>query len=349
MRYLILGVILCLPILESAYGETYIVRPDGSGDFPTIQAAIDAADDGDIIELTDGTFAGDGNRDIQGVGLAITVRSQMGNPEACVIDCGGSETEHHRGFYLYPESGSELVLEGVTIENGYATHGGGVVFSGTVLIANCIFLGNTAAELGGGVEACGGEGTLINCAFVGNSALDGGGVQCDAGMTVLDGCTFSGNWASFGGGLSCRGDAVVTNCTFYGNTGHECAGGIICSALSSPQVENTIIAFSIEGEAVYCHAGCVASLSCCNVYGNPGGDWCGCIEDQYGVNGNIWEDPQFCDPENGDFSIAGSSPCAPDNAPTCGLIGAGSIGCDAPPATLKTSWGEIKAVFSKGD
>ena len=47
--------ILCL----GAAAETYVVTPDGTGDFPTIQTAIDAAGDGDIIELTDGTFTGD--------------------------------------------------------------------------------------------------------------------------------------------------------------------------------------------------------------------------------------------------------------------------------------------------
>ena len=34
-----------------AAATTYTVNPDGSGDFPTIQAGITAASDGDIIEL----------------------------------------------------------------------------------------------------------------------------------------------------------------------------------------------------------------------------------------------------------------------------------------------------------
>jgi pectin methylesterase-like acyl-CoA thioesterase len=34
--------------------DVFVVSPDGSGDFPTIQAAVDAASDGDDIELTDG-------------------------------------------------------------------------------------------------------------------------------------------------------------------------------------------------------------------------------------------------------------------------------------------------------
>ena len=44
------------------WATTYLVNPEGTGDFPTIQAAIDAVVDGDIIELNDGTFTGDGNR-----------------------------------------------------------------------------------------------------------------------------------------------------------------------------------------------------------------------------------------------------------------------------------------------
>jgi pectin methylesterase-like acyl-CoA thioesterase len=73
-------VILLLTIALLAHGPSpsgasvYVVRPDGSGDFPTIQAAIDAAIDGDTVELADGTFRGDGNRDPDYLGKAITVR-----------------------------------------------------------------------------------------------------------------------------------------------------------------------------------------------------------------------------------------------------------------------------------
>ncbi len=55
-------VILFLTTL--AISEAHIVSPDGTGDFPTIQAALDALPEGSIIELTDATFQGDGNRDL---------------------------------------------------------------------------------------------------------------------------------------------------------------------------------------------------------------------------------------------------------------------------------------------
>jgi len=63
-----------------AWSDTCLVRPDGSGDFATIQAALDAARDGDVIELADGTFTGEGNRDVHFLGKAVTVRSQSADP-----------------------------------------------------------------------------------------------------------------------------------------------------------------------------------------------------------------------------------------------------------------------------
>ena len=70
-----------------------------------------------------------------------------------------------------------------------------------------------------------------------------------------------------------------------------------------------------------------ATLTCCDIYGNAGGDWVGCIADQYGINGNISEDPLFCDLPGGDLHLNENSPCAAPQQPTCGQIGALGIGC----------------------
>lgn len=111
-------------------------------------------------------------------------------------------------------------------------------------------------------------------------------------------------------------------------------------------IENTIIAFSSSGEAIM---GCrFVTLSCCDLYGNAGGDWVGIIADQYGISGNICEDPLFCDPANEDFTIQCDSPCAPFTPPNveCHLIGAWPIGCGGTPVT-STTWGGIKAMFKE--
>ena len=54
---------------------TFTIKADGSGDYPTIQAAIDDANDFDTVIVLPGTYTGAGNRDIDFLGKAITVRS----------------------------------------------------------------------------------------------------------------------------------------------------------------------------------------------------------------------------------------------------------------------------------
>jgi len=105
----------------------------------------------------------------------------------------------------------------------------------------------------------------------------------------------------------------------------------------------TIVAFSASGRGVYTHD---AILTCCDIYGNAGGDWVGEIASQYGINGNISYDPLFCDPENLDFTLHADSPCAPFSPPNpeCDLIGAWPVGC-GPTPTVATTWGQIKTLF----
>jgi hypothetical protein len=106
-----------------AFGTTFTVKPDGTGDFETIQAAVDGCEDGDTIELTDGVFEGAGNRDVDFKNKPITIRSQSGDPTTCIIDCGGTPEEFHRGFIIHRGEGPDSKLEGVTIRNGVT--GGG--------------------------------------------------------------------------------------------------------------------------------------------------------------------------------------------------------------------------------
>ena len=82
---LTLGGLLVVP--TPARGANLSVHPDGTGPYPSIQAAIDAARGGDTITLSDGVYTGPGNFNIDLRGKAITVASTSGDPRACVIDC----------------------------------------------------------------------------------------------------------------------------------------------------------------------------------------------------------------------------------------------------------------------
>ncbi|MBU1700852.1 MAG: hypothetical protein KJ970_09725 [Candidatus Eisenbacteria bacterium] len=104
-----------------SFAAVYTISPDGLGDYPTIQEAVTGCDPGDIIELTDGVFNGDGNRDIEYHGKSIIVRSQSGDPESCIIDCEGSAVEYHRGFYFLYQEDADARVENLKIINGYVS------------------------------------------------------------------------------------------------------------------------------------------------------------------------------------------------------------------------------------
>lgn len=296
---------------------TALVYPDGAGSYPTIQAAVDAVASGQTVLLTSGVFNGPGNRDIDFGGKAVTIRSQAGHPDSCIIDCEGTPSDPHRGFVFDSGEGPGAVLQAVTIRNGYAPG---------------------ANPRGGAVLCVHASPTIMSCVFADNRAEAGGAVYCEnLAWAVLQSCTFVGNTAECGGAVGCSFSAPrIANSTFCANsaTASVAAGaGIECWNHAAPTIDNTIIAFSSNGQAVRCHEGATATLGCCDLYGNLGGDWVGALASQLGQDGNFSLDPCFCDQEARDLHLWNHSPC--NQAGHCGLIGAWPVGCTEPQVALE--------------
>ncbi|MFN8546389.1 MAG: right-handed parallel beta-helix repeat-containing protein [Candidatus Eisenbacteria bacterium] len=351
-------IVLGLALMASAASATTrVVGPDGEGDFPNIQLAINASAPGDTVELADGTFRGEGNRDLL-ITTAITLRSQSGDPQTCEIDCQGAAP----GLTLI----ASPTIEGLGIQNAHGSRGGGIVCYGHPTIWRCVVKECSAYELGGGLFCEDFAGALVeDCVFEGNSAdVCGGGVYCYEDESTFRRCRFTSNQSSpwGGGGIFCVGADTIEDCVFAGNTSGYYGGALSCgrgrvagctiwgsaggglSVGPTAVIENTIVAFGTSGPAVVCWSG-TPTFVCCDLFGNAGGDWVECVADQRDQNGNISANPRFCDPEAGDFSVSLGSPCLPDYHPSgvdCGLIGAVGEGCAPPPAISRTTWGALK-------
>ncbi|MFC1573176.1 hypothetical protein ACFL6M_06210 [Candidatus Eisenbacteria bacterium] len=79
MHRWVVAVLMVLVLPASAYPTTYLVTPDGTGDFPMIQTASNPTRNVDINALNDGIFAG---KEIGSVGRfwnLIAMRSQAGD------------------------------------------------------------------------------------------------------------------------------------------------------------------------------------------------------------------------------------------------------------------------------
>jgi parallel beta-helix repeat protein/predicted outer membrane repeat protein len=261
----------------------------------TIQEAVDNSWDYRTVWVADGIYTGPENRNIDLKGKPITVKSENG-PQNCIIDCNGTEAEHHRGFYFTNNEDTNSILDGITITNGNAVFGGGIYcdnsspvianctikdsFGGGIYckngssptIKNCTITRNTTEGPGGGIFATDSNLVIINSTVTSNWAEQspgGGFFASDSNLTITN-CTISSNKADWGGAIYCyRGSGLkITNCTITGNsTGW--GGAIFCSHISPVIINCTIKDNTAEnnGGAIACYFSNL-TIANCTIAGN---------------------------------------------------------------------------------
>jgi predicted outer membrane repeat protein len=313
--------------LAPALGQARIITvdDDGPADFNNIQAAIDDANNRDIVEIQPGRFTGPGNRDIDLKGKVITLRSSSG-PRHCVIDCNGTGSDNHYGLYIHDNSGPRFfqpLIEGLTIANCYVQTmcpGGSAIrcYDSSPTIRNCIIT-NNGAELvpeslcfcyGGAVYIREGNPMFVNSILTSNWVGDwglGGAICCDPDSTLtMRNCLVAQNTAGYdgkGGAIYCDygGELNIMNCTIAHNVTSGQGGGICIYQYVNPIVMNissTVIwgNWPDQIRTTGTDAGNVR-------YSDIEGGWPGFPPL------NINEDPLFVDLEAGDYHIRWSSPC----------------------------------------
>jgi subtilisin family serine protease len=207
--------------IEDNLNQCYTFTTDGPNDlyvpadYLTIQQAIDYSWDTGSVIVADGTYTGQGNRNIDFKGKAITVRSQSGH-QACVIDCDSPILGFNRGFIFQSNEGHDSVLDGFTIKNGQH------------FIAGALFVQNSSPR----IKNC----ILTNC----NSLIFGGALFCTNSNTVLENITFSNNTSFLGGAIvSINSNLTITDSIITDNTAFD--GGGISIYSGNIKIENSII------------------------------------------------------------------------------------------------------------
>ena len=241
------------------------------GEYSTIQKAIVAANDGDTVQVADGSYWEYG---IDFLGKAITVTSENG-PENCTI-LGGSSlvcrvydySTADCGFHFQNAEDADSILEGFTIGGSSAVglddsailceqasptiidcrlignSSGITLLDSDSTLEDCIISGNSTQGNGGGIRCVDGEIVVSNCIIESNIAkgdIGGGGIYTLRSIAQFTNCLIAGNGTTFaGGGINTvNSELVLTNCTITDNIALADGGGLNCVA-SDVFVDNSI-------------------------------------------------------------------------------------------------------------
>ena len=290
-----------------------------------IQDAVDAADPGDLILVTNGLYQTGGRISESGYGEPLTnslvvdqpLTVQSVNGPAVTVIAGVPDTGDNAVRCV--DMSDNATLSGFTLKNGGTAgswpwggaqdnlpvqSGGGVYAEGPgAIVTNCIITGCSAYIQGGGVA----NGVVINCTLTNNSAGNNGG---GANNALLENCWLLDNQCSGSGGGA--NGCTLNNCVLTGNPASQNGGGAESCTLNN---------CTLTGNSAAGGGGADSStLNNCIVYYNtaPGGNNCSSSTLNYccttpapasGTN-NITANPQLSD----NAHISANSPC----------IGAGS-------------------------
>jgi len=328
--------ILATLAATNSHARTWIITPAGDGDAPTIQAGIDSAAVGDVVELEAGLYswtAQGGQQPSSGRTLVIlkdgiTLRGRDG-ASTTILDA------EQQGRVLLSPLGATSLIEGLTITGGRTEA--------------CM---NLRCQLGGGILLFGNNSTVRDCIVVSNHAqAGGGGIAVDhssgtvQGNLILRNSTEAGG--NGGGGIGLIGSPsqpLLTENTIVSNIGDGIAAGDAGGVF-----RRNILAWNhnfpgrpFGGKGVSCAFG-LPTLDCNDLWSNEGSDAiCG-----VDAGGNFVADPQFCgaDPIDGaNYFLQSDSPCLPAGNACSVRLGARGDGCSTVVAA-RSSWGNFKELY----
>ncbi|MCP4809312.1 MAG: hypothetical protein GY913_11960 [Proteobacteria bacterium] len=238
-----------LLLLAQAQAATIVVAPSG-GHHTTIQAAFDAANSGDTIQVSAGTWTGG----LVLTGKSVTLASDEGL-EATTLDGAGAArlldvqdgSLTLKGFTLTNDDGAGVLLEDATLEGSDLVfdnmgtddedgsyfpqdYGGSILANGSaVYLARVVFSGGVAED---GAHIAGYSTSTLSVSdstFEGGRAISGGSIYWSGGDVTLSGTEHYTNDAEYSGGAAYFTGATVSieGATFEDNSLYSYYGAAV--------------------------------------------------------------------------------------------------------------------------
>jgi hypothetical protein len=236
----VVPVVLVLFAALPALGSTITVTSTADSGAGSLRAAIASAAPGDTINFSlayPATITLSSN-------LTITSSITIAGPGANNLAISGNKSTE----VLYVTAGAVVNISGVTIENGNAMSGGGIMnFASTLQLTDSAVIGNSSASYNGGGIFNFDQATLIlsRTTVSGNSSAgNGGGIASYQYSSVtLINSTLSANSATNAGGGIVNDNSALTviNSTIAGNSA-AVAGGGISNSNGSLILKSTLVA-----------------------------------------------------------------------------------------------------------
>jgi len=278
---LIGGVLLAQSVLANKYSVCQYAC-----DFPTIQAAVDFAQNGDTINISNGTYLEDitikdKSLHLKGEDMNQTIINGTGPVSVIMLECMDDSTAviisnlSVTGVTTAPRwaivrsvginnNQCNLTVKNTTIYNNtdingppsdYVNAGGGLVTSGHTVMKNSSVIDNYSITGPGGIWITEGGSLVLKNSVIARNVngcgphTDGGGIYNDGGDLIIIDSEIRDNGIGFycdGSGISNRGSLVIKDSLISGNRGYT--GGIVNDG--DAEISNCIIEEHIGFTAV---------------------------------------------------------------------------------------------------
>ncbi len=347
---------------DTSYISTTIIDGDSAGTVVTFDSGEDstAVIIGFTIQKGSGVYGGAINCSGRTISQNI-IKWNYATDNGGGINCQGgtlviineniiteNNSSDHGGGICFRGSGPAIVQENIISGNYSSKYGGGICFryGDRLEIVGNIIIGNHSNWEGGGICSEDDPSFIIDNIISGNSSGDdGGGIYCLWGPDTVQNNIIAGNISQGNGGgialFSC-GAAVVEYNLIYGNVAYYYGGGMASWTTSYPIIRNNSVSRNSAYRGGDLYSGPNSTqLLINNVFwedsadtgneiyihsGTPDFSYCDIEDTLWLGEGNISCDPQFCEPDSGNFELNAFSCCA--GAGQNGVdIGARGIGC----------------------